>query len=144
MLEESGRVVAVENTFVWVESARMSSCESCSASKGCGQRALTEYASRNTEQLKVENPGDICVKVGDRVVVGIEEGSFLRASLLLYTLPLILMFLGGYLGSLSTLSEGPAIIGSIVGLATGLMAARIFGQRLGRQCQYQPVLLKVI
>lgn len=144
MLEENGQVVAVEPGGIWIESNRTSSCMSCSASKGCGQRALAEYASRRTEQLRVENPSELAVGVGDRVLIGIMEGSFLKASLLLYTLPLLLLFLGGYLGSLLSESEGPAIFGALTGLGGGLMLARMCGQRLSRSCRYQPILLKVL
>jgi sigma-E factor negative regulatory protein RseC len=144
MLEESGRVVAVDAQGVWVESDRTSSCQACSANKGCGQRALAEYAGRRTERLFIENPMGIPTAVGDRVTVGIEEDSFLRASLLLYTLPLLLLFLGGYLGSMYSETEVPAIIGSLCGLILGLLLARGLGQRLARGCRYQPVLIKVI
>ncbi|NVK40463.1 MAG: SoxR reducing system RseC family protein [Oceanospirillaceae bacterium] len=144
MLEETGRVVAVDDQVVWISSSRTSSCMSCSASKGCGQKALAEYASRKSEDLRVENLAGVDVRVGDQVIIGIREGSFLKASLLLYTLPLLLLFVGGYLGTLQGDSELPAILGSAVGLAVGLLVARILGQRLGRDCQYQPILLKVI
>lgn len=144
MLEEAGRVVAVDEHGIWVEANRTSSCMSCTASKGCGQKALAEYASRHSSDLQVGNPSGFEVQVGDQVTVGIREGSFLKASLLLYTLPLLLLFFGGYLGSLQGESELPAIVGSALGLLLGLVLARGIGQRLGRSCQYQPVLLKVI
>jgi len=144
MLEEAGRVVAVDELGIWVEANRTSSCQSCTASKGCGQKALVEYASRRSSDLRVENPSGLAVQVGDRVTVGIREGSFLKASLLIYTLPLLMLFFGGYLGSLQGESELPAIFGSSLGLLLGLLLVRSLGQRLGRSCQYQPVLLKVI
>ncbi len=144
MLEESGRVVAVDSRGVWVESDRTGTCQACSASKGCGQRALAEYAARRSERLCIENPLGITATVGDLVTVGIAEDSFLRASLLLYTLPLLLLFLGGYLGSMYSETELPAILGSLCGLMIGLMVARGLGQRLAKSCRYQPILINVL
>ncbi|GGO82453.1 hypothetical protein GCM10011348_23880 [Marinobacterium nitratireducens] len=144
MLEESGLVVAIDGRDIWITSSRTSSCMSCSASKGCGQKALAEYAGKKAEDLCIENTAGVDVRVGDRVVVGINEGAFLKASLLLYTLPLLLLFAGGYLGTLRSDSELPAILGAGIGLAAGLLIARTLGQRLGRSCRYRPELLKVI
>jgi sigma-E factor negative regulatory protein RseC len=144
MLQEEAVVVAVEAGSIWVESERTSTCQSCSASKGCGQRVLAEYASQRSERLLIENPLGLTAQVGDRVSVGIEEGSFLQASVLLYTLPLVLLFLGGYLGSFYGTSELPAVAGSFAGLAAGLLLARGVGQRLARSCRYQPILMNII
>lgn len=144
MLEEVGHVVAVDARGIWIESDRTGACQACSASKGCGQRALAEFASRRTERLCIDNPLGITALVGDRVTVGIAQGSFLRASLLLYTLPLLLLFLGGYLGSMYGSTELPAILGSLAGLALGLLFARYLGRRLALSSRYQPVLINVI
>ncbi len=144
MLQEDAVVVAVDAEGIWVESDRTGSCQSCSASKGCGQRALAEYASKRSERLLIDNPHGLVARVGDRVSVGIEEGSFLQASVLLYTLPLVLLFLGGYLGSFYGASELPSVIGSFFGLAAGLLLVRGAGQRLARSCRYQPVLMNII
>jgi sigma-E factor negative regulatory protein RseC len=76
--------------------------------------------------------------------VGIAQGSFLRASLLLYTLPLLLLFLGSYLGSMYGSTELPAIQGSLAGLAFGQLIARYLGRRLALSSRYQPVLINVI
>ena len=37
---ESGRVVAIEESGVWVETIRSSACGSCAARSGCGHRTL--------------------------------------------------------------------------------------------------------
>ncbi|ANG64064.1 hypothetical protein A8C75_17355 [Marinobacterium aestuarii] len=144
MLQEDAVVVAVDGEGIWVESDRTGTCQSCSASKGCGQRVLAEYASKRSERLLIDNPHGLVARVGDRVSVGIEEGSFLQASVLLYTLPLVLLFLGGYLGSFYGVSELPSVIGSFFGLAAGLLLVRGAGQRLARSCRYQPVLMNII
>ncbi|WP_020682201.1 SoxR reducing system RseC family protein [Marinobacterium rhizophilum] len=144
MMEEEAIVVAVDAGGIWVESDRTGACQSCSASKGCGQRALAEYASKRSERLLIDNPHGLVARVGDRVRVGIEEGSFLQASILLYTLPLVLLFLGGYLGSFYGTSELPSVVASFAGLAAGLWLARSAGQRLARSCRYQPVLMNII
>ena len=57
---ESGRVVAVEETGVWVETIRSSACGSCAARSGCGHRTLAGVLTsdkglvraRESDQLK--------------------------------------------------------------------------------------------
>ena len=44
MLVETGRVVAVEEDSLWVETIRQSTCGSCAAQKGCGHGLLNRYA----------------------------------------------------------------------------------------------------
>ena len=52
MIEEPGRVVAVEEGAVWVQTLRKSTCSSCSANAGCGQGLLDKLALARKERLK--------------------------------------------------------------------------------------------
>ncbi|MBT8117314.1 MAG: SoxR reducing system RseC family protein, partial [Gammaproteobacteria bacterium] len=36
MLEETGRVVAIDGEYAWIESERTPSCGGCAARRGCG------------------------------------------------------------------------------------------------------------
>ena len=66
------------------------------------------------------------VRAGDAVVIGLEEGALLRASLVLYLLP-ILGLLGGTFGGVAlggAASDGPAVAGGLLGFAAGLWLSR--------------------
>lgn len=95
MIEENAVVAKIENGQVWVESKQGSGCSGCQQKASCSTSALSKLVKKRS----VAVDSAFKLNVGDEVVVGIEEGILLRASLMLYLLPLIFMFLGGGLGS---------------------------------------------
>ena len=95
-------------------------------------------------QLEIENPNSINVEAGDKVVVGIDEGSFLKASALMYLLPLVMMLLLGSLAKLWIGTEVSTITFSFVGLVIGFVGARLLSRQLEKRCQYKPVLLRIL
>ena len=90
---ESGRVVAVEETGVWVETIRSSACGSCAARSGCGHRTLAGVLTsdkglvraRESDQLKAA-----ACSINDRVEIAIRGSTLTRGALLLYGGPLAL------------------------------------------------------
>ena len=81
------------------ESACSGDCHKCS---GCG-------AAKESILLNAENP--IGASAGDLVVVRSESGPVLKAAAVLYMMPLVLFFLGYYVGTLLGISGG--IAGSV-------------------------------
>ena len=80
------------------ESACSGDCHKCS---GCG-------AAKETILLTAENP--IGAARGDLVVIRSESGPVLKAAAVLYMMPLVLFFLGYFLGAVLNLSG--AVTGS--------------------------------
>ena len=70
MIEEQGRVVALEPGAVWVETRRKSTCSGCSARNGCGQGLMDQLGVRERRDL-VRAVSDLHLQVGDSVVVTI-------------------------------------------------------------------------
>lgn len=140
MIEERGRVVAVDSGEAWVQTIRQSACHSCSARKGCGHRLLSE---RQGQAMQIRVANAIGVQVGDEVMVGIPESSLLKASLMLYLVPLLTMVVGAVLTEqwLSA-REGWIILGGVAGLAGGFGWARWFSQRYSRDRNFAPQLLR--
>lgn len=95
MIEENAVVAKIENGQVWVESKQGSGCSGCQQKAGCSTSALSKLVKKRS--VAVDSAFQL--KVGDEVVVGIEEGVLLRASLMLYFVPLLFMFLGGGLAN---------------------------------------------
>ncbi|MFH1715508.1 MAG: SoxR reducing system RseC family protein [Elusimicrobiota bacterium] len=89
MMRETGTVLeALNNGLVSVEMERKSKCDHC------------DVCSRHDSNLmKLEVISHIPVKAGDRVLIEIESKSFLKISALTYAIPILLLFLGYYLGS---------------------------------------------
>ena len=90
MIEELAVVVKVENHQVWVESGQASGCGGCQQKASCTTNAIGSVLKKKSVPVDC----DIQLKTGDEVVVAIDENLLLRASLLLYLMPLIALFTG--------------------------------------------------
>lgn len=140
MITETGKVVAVDGASAWVQTIRTSACQSCSARSGCGQRALASMTGGRANQVLVLNSVD--AKVGDEVVLGIDEQSLLRASLWVYGVPLLLMVFSSILGhQWFGASDLSAVVGAVSGLAGGFWLVRRWQAGAGEACQ--PKMLRV-
>ncbi len=98
MIAESGTVIAQDADFVWVETVRASSCQSCSARSGCGQAVLGQLMDEGRQYkknvLRIARPDDaVQAAVGSQVDVLIEEGVLVKTALLVYGFPLLVMLL---------------------------------------------------
>ncbi|BES72486.1 alginate biosynthesis regulator MucC [Marinobacter nanhaiticus D15-8W] len=142
MIEESGTVVALEGDEVWVQTIRQSSCGSCSARKGCGQGALASITDGRANQVRVRNTCG--AGVGDHVVLGIEESQLLRASLLVYALPLLGLLVGALVGAgLWPGLDLAAIASGGLGLTAGFVTLKVVSGGRGQADYLRPVLLRI-
>jgi sigma-E factor negative regulatory protein RseC len=144
MIEETGTVVKIEQQALWIETVKQSACNSCSAQKGCGQSLLAKVGDGKRLLIQVDNPDKLKVAIDDQVVLGVGERSFLTASLTVYLLPILMMFIFALLPQLQGATEPVVIISALVGLGSGFLCSRALSLRLGRSCSYRPVLLRVI
>jgi len=140
LVEESGVIVAVELDRVWVETIRSSACDSCKAQKGCGHGLINKASSGKTFQLDVQRNG-LSAKVGDTAVIGIPEDSILKASLIGYLLPIVLLLI--FSGAAKILwGELSSIVFGVLGLVLGFYLVRYLGksERFGQGPQLLDVL----
>ena len=119
---ETGRVVALENDAVWVETQRQGSCGSCAARSGCGHGLLASAGSRPElvrARLRQGGPRDLALH--DRVRIGIPERGFLSAAVLLYLFPLLCCVAAAMLASLLFKDAGSAPYADLVTAAAALL-----------------------
>jgi sigma-E factor negative regulatory protein RseC len=90
MIEELAVVVKIENRQVWVESGQNSACGGCLQKASCTTNAIGSVLKKKSVPVDC----DIELKTGDEVMVAIDESLLLRASLLLYFVPLMALFTG--------------------------------------------------
>src|SRR5512139_2528799 len=90
MIEELAIVVKIENHQVWVEGGQNGACGGCQQKASCTTNTLDSVLKKKS--VPVDN--GIQLKTGDEVMVAIDESLLLRASLLLYLVPLIALFAG--------------------------------------------------
>lgn len=139
MIEETGRVVAVEEGAVWVETIRQSACQSCSAKAGCGHSALSKLG-RQTVHFRATASGHFAV--GDDVVIGVPESLVVTSSLLAYLMPLVIALGLALLADHYTGSDGWAALAGLLGLAVGFAALRWYFSHNQLDDRYQPVVLR--
>ncbi|WP_262963967.1 SoxR reducing system RseC family protein [Methylobacter psychrophilus] len=90
MIEELAVVVKIENHQVWVESGQNNACGGCQQKASCTTNAIGSVLKKKSVPVDC----NIQLKTGDEVMVAIDENLLLRASLLLYLMPLIALFTG--------------------------------------------------
>lgn len=126
MIEERGRVVALDESGIWVETVQRSSCHSCAAKSGCGTGLLGDFWRRaNQVRVAVSPRALIGIQLHDTVVIGIAENTLASSALIVYLLPLVALVLGALIGQ-SAGAEIWAILGALVGLALGALVIRLY------------------
>lgn len=128
MIEEHGKVLSLEPGAVWVETIRRSTCNSCQARAGCGQ-ALLERLGSGARRGFIRVLCDKPLAVGDEVVIGLPEDAVLKASTLMYVLPLLAMITFAALTDLAGKSEPWIILAAACGLACGFVTTGWWTQR---------------
>lgn len=132
MLEQTAEVIHTASDGIWVQAVEPSGCGTCGG-QGCSSRRIAELFQRKPRNFLVDC--DLALAPGDRVVVGIADGSVLKSALRVYGLPLGLMLIGALLAQAIRPGDGSAIVGMLIGGMTGWLAAR--GGRTAR-----PVVLR--
>lgn len=125
MIEQHGIVIETGGHMAAVTGLGGDGCSSCKVSAGCGAASLVRFFQRRKRILWVRNP--IAARSGDRVIVGMDESTFLRMAMLAYALPVFALLSGAIIGDqlASAGSEEPmAVIFGLIGLIGGLWIAR--------------------
>ena len=143
MLEESAQVLTVTREGVWVETVRQSACGQCSAAKGCGQKMLASIGQGQRFEVLADNPRRLILQAGDRVVLGLAETAFLKASALAYLLPLVAMIVAAVIAEFIGVSEGGVAVAGLAGLGCGLVVTKLLVSTRSQECQYRPTILRV-
>lgn len=144
MLESEAIVVSVVNGTTFVEPQTSSGCggKNC-ATQGCSTAVLTQLFSQSPKSLEVQNP--ISARVGERVVVGLQEGAFLKSAIAVYLLPLMALLIGAALGiywaGYNEKSDLYAGFGALVGLISSVFVLKYFAPAF-LPLSAQPIILR--
>lgn len=143
MIVESGVVIRVDTGAVWVQTIRQTTCGSCRARHGCGQKLLNQFSAEAAD-IKAICDGDLLnrLKPGDTVDIGIAEGALVAASLLTYGIPILLLVIGAWFGSL-TQSNVLSFMAAVIGLVGGALFVRWIQGRGFQAQSFEPVVLQL-
>lgn len=140
MIKEFGRITKIEAGGVWVTTIQQSTCNSCQAKHGCGQKLLNQLGVA-TSSIRANvgtaiDPAELTE--GDWIEIGVAEGAVVTGSLLAYGLPVLLLVVGAALGQNDPLTS---ILGAAFGLAVGASVSRaVLHSCFGPQ-YFQPIVL---
>jgi sigma-E factor negative regulatory protein RseC len=144
MLEEVGVIVRVEGNLAVVKTKRSSMCSGCHSGGFC-------TALGGGSDMEVAAKNEVGGEVGDEVRVAVPSKAFLKASFLVYIVPVSALILGALLGrSLAPfLSQGGNF--EFVSVVFGLMlfvlsffVMRIWTSGAKRREQYSPVISEIL
>ena len=144
MIEEIATVTWSGQGVARVEAARNSACAQCSSRSSCSQGVLSQWSRGRSVEIEVLNPDNLTLMPGQQVLIGLEEGGLMRASLLLYLVPLLRLVAGALVASMLGASETVQILTAAFMLLVGFVAVRFLTRKTAELSRYQPVLLKTL
>ncbi|MCP1064741.1 SoxR-reducing system protein RseC [Serratia symbiotica] len=141
MMKEWATVVSWQRGVALLRCDRKTGCGNCNARSGCCVPALNELVpeTKHSLQVRINKP----LKPGQRVEVGIAERSLLRSAMLVYLMPLLGMMLGGGLLQYWLGTDAFAALGALLGGGVDFMLVRRLDHHLGKQDDYQPIVLQI-
>ncbi|MFT7261838.1 MAG: sigma-E factor negative regulatory protein RseC [Glaciecola sp.] len=149
MIEEIGVICAIEQhnsqQVVLVETQIKSTCGSCEAQSNCGTGAIAKVFATKRETLRFRL--NDTVEVGQKISLGIPEENLLKASAMVYCLPLFALVLSALVGQsifplVGLMAEGWLILFSAICSGLTFRFVRRFLSN-SDQGEFHPRILKV-
>lgn len=144
-MDKEAIVVSIEGDHAHVEiSGRGAGCGRCHEAGGCESSILGQLFSSKSRLFRIANP--IGAVPGEHVIVRVADGATLRASILIYALPVFFLLLGaaggGALGDAEN-NDAATVLGALAGLSVGVLSGLTLRKaRIGRVAS--PILLRRI
>lgn len=118
MIEARAIVTAIiphaTHPLVSLEIERQTACGLCGRTQGCGNQIWGRLLGHQQSGFYASN--QIGAKLGQSVIVAMDEHAVMQAALLLYFVPLVLMLVTAAIGQVYFQTNGASIVGAILGL----------------------------
>ncbi|QKJ88262.1 SoxR reducing system protein RseC [Paramixta manurensis] len=141
MMREWATVVSWQDGIATLHSEIKTTCNSCSARKGCGSAMLNKLGPKNAHVMQIASAEPL--EAGQRVELGIKESSLLGSALLVYMTPLVGLFAVAGLFQMLFHSDLAAAAGALLGGVGGFIIAKGVSGLFGDKDAFQPVILSV-
>lgn len=132
---------ANSNQIATLEIERKTACGLCGQTRGCGNSIWGKLFAHQSTAFKALNR--INAKVGDSVIVGINEKALLKSAMLLYILPLATMLIAAIFTKQFFTVELSAVLGAAIGLILGLLWVKGHTMSNSYFKLQQPVILRL-
>ena len=141
MIKEWATVVGWHNGIAQVSCDVKASCNSCASRAGCGSRVLNKLGPQTTHTISV--PSAEPLVAGQKVELGITEGSLLGSAMLVYMSPLLGLFVVAALFQVLFGTDIAALCGAVLGGVGGFLIAKGLSPRLAAKETWQPIIISV-
>ena len=143
MLLETGIVDSTQGQVAQVRTQRKEACNTCSVKAGC------HTLGGGSQEMLVEVDNPTGARIGDRVEIVFRASSFLRASFLLYMVPVLGLLVGVFAGeSLAPRWGLSPQAGSMWGalILAGATGAWVWStaRRMSRRARYRPRIRRIL
>ncbi|MDH2919200.1 MAG: SoxR reducing system RseC family protein [Sideroxydans sp.] len=138
MLETRATVVAISEQRASVLVNQVSGCEQCNG-QGCGSSQVAKLFCSQAVTFEVLN--QLNAKVGDEVVVAVQDGAVLRGISVLYLLPIVMLVWAASIASYWLDDEFWVALGAVLGLLLGFAMVKVVARQLQPK---QPYIQNVI
>tara|TARA_B100000315_G_scaffold179573_1_gene168326 strand:+ start:14709 stop:15152 length:444 start_codon:yes stop_codon:yes gene_type:complete len=142
---EIGEVVKIFNRTVEI---RVNPAEDCGA---CGAKDSCHTGPRLSTDRFVTALDPFGLKVGQRVKINLAPKNLVKASIIVFVLPLLGLLLGAVAGSFASKTAGywdfldlGAIIGGFAGIAISVIGLRSYNRKLEKANQYYPAVVEIM
>ncbi|MDO9567087.1 MAG: SoxR reducing system RseC family protein [Candidatus Desulfaltia sp.] len=144
MATEEGVVIRVGgSSTAWVKCTKSAACESCSG------KGLCNTMGGSDDNVEVEAINAVGAKVNDRVTISFETSSLLKASFLVYIIPVLFLILGVIIGNKIALifhydQSISAILVGFLFLFAAFFFVKIKGNKMSKKDQYRPKIIRIL
>lgn len=141
MMKVWATVVSWQQGIALLHCDPQAACSNCATRSSCSMRSLQSSSEIAGHHLQI--PSLQPLEPGQRIELGITEGSLLRSAMLVYLTPLIGLLTGGVILQWWFGSDLAAASGALLGGTAAFWLARRWAKRLDEQANYQPIILQI-
>jgi sigma-E factor negative regulatory protein RseC len=143
---EEGVVIKLGNSntsTAWVKTVRSSACKSCASRHSCN----SDHSSKEMEVEAINSAG---ASVGDRIVLSIQTSSLLKATFLIYIIPILSMLVGAFLGQKLAFDNGnqdPSGFSALMAflfLGVAVLFIKFIGKSMSLKKEYTPTIVRIV
>ena len=142
MATEKGIVTKIDSTTAWVKTTKTNACKACAARGSCNVMG-------GGKEMEVEAINYAKAKVGETVVISFETSPLLKATFMLYVLPVLFLMAGAFIGS--KMAPFFNFDASLLSVITGflffgiiVMFVKSKGNKMGKKDEYRPKVIKIL
>ena len=143
-MEEEGMVTAVDGSYAFVMAKPSTACE------GCSQKGVCHVLGGSGDMI-IKAANNVTANVGDKVIVAISSKTFLKASAVIYLLPVAALIAGGIFGrsvaphlGLNIQAEAVSAIFGLIFLLVSFVAVKLLSSKIGESKADQARIVKVL